>query len=77
TDVQIEKQVLIPQVRFAIDREAAARYGLPPGEIAETLEMALNGKKVSEIVDAQRRYDLVIRFDDEARASLDALRSVT
>ncbi|MBX5478122.1 MAG: efflux RND transporter permease subunit, partial [Pyrinomonas methylaliphatogenes] len=45
--------------------------------IAETLEMALNGKKVSEIVDAQRRYDLVIRFDDEARASLDALRSVT
>jgi CzcA family heavy metal efflux pump len=77
TDVQIEKQVLIPQVRFAIDREAAARYGLPPGQIAETLEMALNGRKVSEIVDAQRRYDLVIRFDDEARASLDALRNVT
>ena len=77
TDVQIEKQVLIPQVRFAIDREAAARYGLPPGEIAETLEMALNGRKVSEIVEGQRRYDLIVRFDDAARASLDALRSVT
>jgi CzcA family heavy metal efflux pump len=77
TDVQIEKQVLIPQVRFAIDREAAARYGLPPGQIAETLEMALNGRKVSEIVEGQRRYDLIVRFDDAARASLDALRSVT
>ena len=77
TDVQIEKQVLIPQVRFEIDREAAARYGLPPGQIAETLEMALNGRKVSEIVEGQRRYDLIVRFDDAARASLDALRSVT
>ncbi|MER3427515.1 MAG: CusA/CzcA family heavy metal efflux RND transporter [Pyrinomonas sp.] len=77
TDVQIEKQVLIPQVRFEVDREAAARYGLQPGEVAETLEMALNGKKVSEIVEGQRRYDLIIRFGDEARSSLDALRNVT
>ena len=77
TDVQIEKQVLIPQVRFNVNRVKAAQYGMQPGEVAETLEIALNGKKVSEAVEGQRRYDVVVRFDDASRGNLDALRNVT
>ena len=77
TDVSIEKQVLIPQVRFNVNRAAAAQYGLQPGEVAETLETALNGKKVSEAVEGQRRYDVVVRYDDTSRGSLDALKNVT
>ncbi len=76
-DVQIERQVLIPQVRFNVDRARAAQYGLPPGEITETLETALNGKTVSTAIDGARRYDVVVRFDDASRGSLDALRKVT
>ena len=77
TDVLIEKQVLIPQIRFNVDRAKAAQYGLNAGEITETLETALNGKKVSEAVEGQRRFDVVVRFADEARNSLDALQNVT
>ena len=77
TDVSIEKQVLIPQVRFNVDRAKAAQYGLNAGEITETLETALNGKKVSEAVEGQRRFDVILRFSDEARNNLDALRNAT
>lgn len=77
TDVQIERQVLIPQVRFNIDRARAAQYGLAPGEVTETLETALNGRRVSEAIEGARRYDVVVRFDDASRNSLDALRSTT
>ncbi|MBA3694174.1 MAG: efflux RND transporter permease subunit, partial [Acidobacteria bacterium] len=77
TDVSIEKQVLIPQIRFNVDRERAAQYGLNAGEITETLETALNGKKVSEAVEGQRRFDVVIRFADEARNNIDALKNIT
>lgn len=77
TDVSIEKQVLIPQVRFNVDRARAAQYGLNAGEITETLETALNGKKVSEAVEGQRRFDVIVRFSDEARNNLDALKNVT
>ncbi len=77
TDVSIEKQVLIPQIRFNVDRTKAGQYGVTAGEITETLETALNGKKVSEAVEGQRRFDVVIRFADEARNSLDALRMAT
>ncbi|MCA1555447.1 MAG: efflux RND transporter permease subunit, partial [Acidobacteria bacterium] len=54
-----------------------AQYGMQPGEVAETLETALNGKRVSEAVEGQRRYDVVVRFDDASRGNLDALRLVT
>ena len=37
----------------------------------------MNGKKVSEAVEGQRRYDVVVRFDDESRGNLDALRAAT
>lgn len=77
TDVSIEKQVLIPQLRFNVDRVKAAQYGVTAGEVTETLETALNGKKVSEAVEGQRRFDVVIRFADEARNSLDALKNTT
>ncbi len=77
TDVLIEKQVLIPQIRFNVDRARAAQYGLRPGEVSETLETALNGKVVSEAVEGQRRFDVVVRFSDEARNNLDALQNAT
>ena len=77
TDVSIEKQVLIPQIRFNVDRAKAAQYGLQPGEITNTLETALNGRTVSQALDGARRYDVVIRFDEASRGSLDALKNVT
>lgn len=77
TDVNIEKQVLIPQIRFNIDRSKAAQYGLAPGEVAETLETALNGKRVTEAIEGQRRYDVIVRFDDASRSNLESLRNVT
>ena len=76
-DVQIERQVLIPQVRFNIDRARAAQYGLQPGEVTDTLETALNGRTVSQAIEGARRYDVVVRFDDASRNSLEALRSAT
>lgn len=75
TDVQVEKQALVPQLRFEIDRQEAARYGLQAGEIAATLETALNGRKMNEAIERQRRYDVYVRYD--MTRSIDALKSIT
>ena len=56
-----------------IDRDKLQPYGLHAGEVAEVLETALSGRIVGEIVDGQRRHDIVMRLPEEARASPEAL----
>lgn len=73
-DLNVERQVEIPQIKISIDREAAARYGLTVVEIAETLETAFNGHPVSQVIEGQRTYDLVVWFDDQSRNDLNAIR---
>jgi CzcA family heavy metal efflux pump len=74
-DLQTEKQVLVPQVRIQGDRVALARYGLNVGELNQALQTALDGRVVSQVLEGQRTFDLVVRFDDASRGSLDAIRN--
>jgi len=73
-DLQTEQQVLIPQVSISINRKAAQKFGLSPGALVEQLETAFNGHVVGTILDRQRTYDLLVRFDEPFRNSLPQLR---
>ncbi len=66
-DLQVEPQVEIPQVRVRIRPDMLALYGLTKLEVAEALETALKGRVVSEILQEQRTFDLVVWYDESAR----------
>ena len=68
-DLQVEKQVLIPQVRVQVDHARAALHGLTPAAITQTLDALSNGRKVSQIVDGNRRFDVVIRLSEQDRST--------
>ena len=68
-DLQIEKQVMIPQLRIQMDYERAALYGLTPAAVTQALETLANGRKVSQIVDGNRRFDVVMRLSDQDRST--------
>jgi len=72
-DLQTEQQVLIPQVSISVNRKAAQKFGLSPGALVEQLETAFNGHIVGTILDRQRTYDLLVRFDDPYRNSVPVL----
>lgn len=67
TDLQIEKQVLIPQVKIHLDYEKAARYGVAPGNLLRSLEQMIEGERITEIVEGNRRFDLLVRLPESAR----------
>ncbi len=72
-DLQIEKQVLVPQLIIKIDRQAVQRYGLQVGKVAEDIEIFYNGKISSQILDGQKSFDILLRTTDSARQDLDAI----
>jgi len=66
-DLQVEPQVEVPQLRLRVRHEQAARHGLSPADIAEMLEIAHRGRTVSQVLDEDRFFDLVVWFDESAR----------
>jgi HME family heavy-metal exporter len=68
-DLQIEKQVLIPQVRVHVDYERAALYGVTPAAVTNALDSMSNGRRVSQIIEGNRRFDVVMRLSDQDRST--------
>jgi CzcA family heavy metal efflux pump len=75
-DVLVESQSLVPEVRIAVDRQRAAQYGLQVGEVNTLLETASLGSAVTQILDGQQVYDVVVRLDEPYRNSLQALGDI-
>ena len=72
-DLQLEPQIPVEQIQIQFDRVAAGRYGLTIGQLSETIETALNGRVVSQVLDQQQTFDLVVWLKPEARQSLETI----
>ncbi|MBD2540460.1 efflux RND transporter permease subunit [Coleofasciculus sp. FACHB-SPT36] len=75
-DLQLEPQLPIRQVQIQFDRQQAARYGLTVGELSETIETALNGRVVSQVLEEQQTFDLVVWLKEDARSNLETIRNL-
>jgi len=75
-DLFVERQVLIPQLHVLIDREQAARYGLNAGEVAEYAQLAMQGETVTQVLDGQRTYDVVLRLANASRDDVDSIKRI-
>lgn len=73
-DLNVEKQVLIPQIVVRLDHRKAAQVGLAPGEAIRLLQTLTDGAHGAQIVEGARRYDLVLRLPDERRSPQDLAR---
>ena len=67
-DLEVEKQVLAPQVKVRIDYEAAAQLGVPTTQILSTLQSLVEGERVAQIIEGNRRFALLVRLPESARS---------
>jgi cobalt-zinc-cadmium resistance protein CzcA len=75
-DLRAEQLTGLPQLQIAVNREAAARVGLAPGDVIRAVRIGLVGEEQSEIWLGQRRFDLVVRLREDHRATFDAIRTL-
>jgi heavy-metal exporter, HME family len=68
-DARVERSVRVPHLDVSINFARASSYGLTPAQIAERLETLSDGRVVSQIIDGQRRFDVILRLPDDQRTT--------
>jgi cobalt-zinc-cadmium resistance protein CzcA len=65
-----------PNLEFHVDRDAAARYGINVTDVQDAIETAVGGKAVSQVLQGEQRYDLVVRYQAPYRDTKDAIENI-
>jgi cobalt-zinc-cadmium resistance protein CzcA len=76
TDVFMFRSLGQPNVVIEPDRAAAARYGLNSGDIAAIVQAAIGGQAVTQVLEGDRRFNLVVRWKPQYRESIEAMRNI-
>ncbi|MCG8450438.1 MAG: efflux RND transporter permease subunit [Pirellulales bacterium] len=73
-DLQVEQQAVIPQLRIEADGEKLKAFGLRRSAVNKFVETAMQGEVVSQVLEGQRTFDLLVRLGEEFREDLAALK---
>lgn len=74
-DLSVEQMVNVPQVVVRVDRHAASQYGFSPGQAAQAAGTALWGTEAGRVYEYGTVTEVVVRYDEDAHASLDKVKS--
>ncbi|MCC5916449.1 MAG: CusA/CzcA family heavy metal efflux RND transporter [Cryomorphaceae bacterium] len=70
-DIKVEQTDGLPQMMLRFDRQALARYGVSIQEVNNIVRSAYAGASAGMVYEGQRRFDLVVRLNNEARERMD------
>jgi cobalt-zinc-cadmium resistance protein CzcA len=65
-----------PNLNIKVDRDKASRYGLNTGDINTVIQAALGGATATQILEADRSWNLVVRYAPECRNNIEKVRNI-
>ncbi len=65
-----------PNLNYSVDREAAARYGINVADVQDAIQTAVGGSSVSQVLQGEARYDVVVRYLPQYRNTQDAIDTI-
>ncbi|MDT6962044.1 efflux RND transporter permease subunit [Cupriavidus sp. SZY C1] len=75
-DIRIERISGQQYLSIEIDRAAIARYGLNVSDIHDIIEIAIGGKRATDIFEGERRFAAAVRLPEEFRSNVQAIRNL-
>src|SRR5215475_11208298 len=75
-DLSVFRSLGQPNLLIRTDRQLAARYGVLPGDVNGTVQAAIGGQAVTQVLDGEKRFDVVVRFLPQYRTNIDAIANI-
>lgn len=76
TDLGVFQVLGQPNINFEVDRDAAARYQINVADIQDAIQTAAGGNAITQVLQGEARYDVVIRYLPQYRTTKEALENV-
>lgn len=74
-DLNVEQLVETPQIKINARREMLSGYGIPVNNFTSFVNFALGGQSVSDVYEGEKRFPLVIRYNDETRGTIEGIKN--
>jgi len=74
-DVNVEQQVEIPQIQIRANRDMLSWYGITLQDFNQFVDLAFAGKKLADIYEDQRSFDLILRLDKDYTDNIEGIRN--
>ncbi len=65
-----------PNINFEVNREQAARYQINVADIQDAIQTAVGGSALTQVLQGEQRYDLVLRYLPQYRTTKEALEDI-
>src|SRR5271170_6302439 len=65
-----------PNLNYTVNREAAARFGINVADVHDAIQTAVGGNAVTQLLQGDARYDVVIRYLPQYRDTQDAIDNI-
>ena len=75
-DIQVDQVTGTPQLRIVVDRDAISRFGINIDDVQSVIRAAVGGDTAGQIFEGIKRFDIVVRYIKEARATPEAIRAI-
>jgi cobalt-zinc-cadmium resistance protein CzcA len=75
-DLKLFRAIGQPNLNFTIDRRKASRFGVNVADVQDAIETAVGGKAVSQVLQGEQRYDLVVRYQEPYRNTRQAIENI-
>jgi len=76
SDLGLFRVIGQPNLNYTVDRQAAARFGINVADIQDAIQTAVGGNAVSQVLQGEARYDLVIRYLPQYRSTQEAIDNI-
>jgi heavy metal efflux system protein len=75
-DLGVQRDTGQPNLDFTIDRKEAARFGINVSDVQDAIQTAVGGNAVSQVLQGEQRYDVVVRYQEPYRNTPEAISNV-